>query len=314
MWQETMIKEAFLAVVIYELMSTVLTCTYVVESRRVMERAIDLKTEELPSGPCEIPGLMKDRWILVDRPRERMRIRGNVMVVKYGNTRLKYKCLESKGHTFLLGTSDYLGHRQGVLCLGFAQINNNDVADYSVVRLNARGLERTLLSPQILPKYTDTFPSLNETCVLTGGDRDYYALIRRTERRCVFPDELIRSWNFTYRSAKHVAFAKKTFTITLMDGNKTRFDCSINDGDLYVLRSPGFKEPSTDGIVCFNITKLIEDPHYQYEMSRLNSGEQPSAGSGHLVEMIKLFPAGKLISLYDHCDWLDSPARPQYLY
>jgi hypothetical protein len=69
----------------------------------VIERAVELKTPELPSGLCEILNLMKHRWILVDRPRERMRIRGNVMIVKYGNTRRRYEYMESKGLTFLLG-------------------------------------------------------------------------------------------------------------------------------------------------------------------------------------------------------------------
>lgn len=45
----------------------------------------------------------------------------------------------------------------------------------------------------------------------------------------------------------------------------------------------------------------------------ISGGEQPPPG-GHLDEMIKLFPAGKPLNLFDHCDWLDSPARPQYLY
>ncbi|XP_060606425.1 uncharacterized protein LOC132758742 [Ruditapes philippinarum] len=193
-------------------------------------------------------------------------------------------------------------------------MGNRNVAEYSVVRLNARNPnENTLLSPQTLSKEALTFPTLNETCVLSSDQRNITALIRQTEPRCVFPDEMIRSWNFTYRSAKYVAFAKKTFTITLMDGNKTRFDCSVRDGDLYVFRAPGFRDRSSDGIVCFNITKLVEDPHYQYEMSRLNSGEEPTVG-GHIDEMVKLFPAGKPISLHDHCDWIDSPARPQYLY
>lgn len=36
-------------------------------------------------------------------------------------------------------------------------------------------------------------------------------------------------------------------------------------------RSVGYRDPSLDGVVCFNITKLEEDPHYLYEVSRLNS-------------------------------------------
>lgn len=306
-----MIRKATFLVLIYEFVSTVLTCTYVVESRRMIERAVDNRSLKIPSGSCEIPRLMKDRWILVDRPRERIRIRGNVMVVKYGKTKLKYECIENKGHAFLLWTSEYLGHQEGVLCLGFYQDNSNNVAEYSIVRLNDHGLERELLSPQKLN--TNKFPTLNDTCVLTNRDRDFHALIRRAERRCVFPNELIRMWNFTYTTAKHVTFAKKTLTVTLMDGNRTRFDCSVKEGDIYVLRSVGYRDPSLDGIVCFNITKLEEDPHYLYEMSRLNSGEWPPVG-GHLDDMIKLFPAGKPLSLQDHCDWLDSPARPQFLY
>ena len=83
-----------------------------------------------------------------------------------------------------------------------------------------------------------------------------------TEPRCVFPDELIRSWNFTYRSAKYVAFAKKTFTITLMDGNKTRFDCSVKDGDLYV-----FRYSKCEINICYITVLYIAGVIYIYQMS-----------------------------------------------
>lgn len=307
MLQVLMVKEVFFLAIIYELICTCLSCTYVVESRRVIERAIDLREQKLPSGSCEIPGPMKDRWELVDRPRERMRIRGDAMVVKYGNTRIKYNCMENKGHTFLLATSKYLGNRQGVLCLGFAQINNNDMADYSVIRLNGHGFEHHLLSPQLLPVYMNSFPTLNETCVLTENNRENYAYIRRSERRCMLPNELLRTWNTTYHSARAVSFGRKTFTMLLMNGTKYKFDCSVKDGDLYVFRSKDFTDPVVDGIICFNITKLVEDPHYKYEMSRLNSGE-------HLEGMVKLFPTYKPINLRQHCDWIESPARPEFIY
>lgn len=79
-------------------------CVYIVESRRVMEqRDVKLNMQQTQSDSCEIPDSLKDRWMLVDRPRERLRIRGNVsMIVKYGKTKHHYTCLESKGHTFLL--------------------------------------------------------------------------------------------------------------------------------------------------------------------------------------------------------------------
>ena len=55
----------------------------------------------------------------------------------------------------------------------------------------------------------------------------------------MFSDELQRSWNITYQLAKQVTFSKKTFILELFEkaGVETyRFDCSVNDGDLYVFR------------------------------------------------------------------------------
>lgn len=305
MLKSFMVNEILLLTVVCKTFSTVLTCTYVVESRRVIERAIELRTEKIASGECEIPTPMKDRWTLVERHRERMRIRGDVMNVKYGETRIKYRCMENKGHTFLLVSEKRLGNRQGVLCLGFAQVNNNPEAEYSIVRLNGPGFGGHLLSPQLLPDYMNSFPTLNETCVLT--DQDNYAYIRRAERRCVIPTELQRSWNTTHHSARALIFGQKTFTLALMNGTSYKFDCNARDDDLYVFRARDFTDLKTDGILCFNITRLPEDPHYKFEISRLNSGE-------HVEGMIKLFPSYKPVSLHQHCDWKDSPARPEYIY
>ena len=52
--------------------------------------------------PCDIPLRMNDRWELVGRPRDKMRIKGNFVYVKYGVTKLKYRCLENRGYSFLL--------------------------------------------------------------------------------------------------------------------------------------------------------------------------------------------------------------------
>ncbi|KAL4231144.1 hypothetical protein ACF0H5_008727 [Mactra antiquata] len=294
---------------IFEFVLEADTCVYVVESRRVMEqRDVKLNTQQTEGDACEIPESLKDRWMLVNRPRERLRIRGNVsMIVKYGKTKHQYSCLESKGHTFLLATTQNIGSKQGVLCILFTQVNNDPKAEYRIVRLNGHGAEHHILGPQLLPQYLNSYPTLNDTCVLAGGVRDYSAYIRRTERRCNFPEEIIRSWNYTYRAAKDVSFAEKTFTLTLMSGEKVRFDCSRNDGDVYILRSTGYTDPIYDGIMCLNITKLDEDPHYKYELSRLNSGD-------HLDGMVKLYPVGKPVSVLEDCDWIDSPARPQYIY
>lgn len=37
-------------------------------------------------------------------------------------------------------------------------------------------------------------------------------------------------------------------------------------------------------------------------------------GGEHLDGMVKLLPVGKVVSLREDCDWIDSPARPQYIY
>lgn len=39
----------------------------------------------------------------------------------------------------------------------------------------------------------------------------------------------------------------------------------------HVNRSAELVSPKQDGIICFNITRILSDPPYQYEMSRLNS-------------------------------------------
>lgn len=302
-------------------------CTYVVLSRRVMPRSADLQSSDNSSimatrpqrVPCDIPLRMNDRWELVGRPRDKMRIKGNFVYVKYGVTKLKYRCLENRGYSFLLVTSDYSRDRHGVLCLGFATLDQPP-AEYSVIRLNGHGPERQLLSPQILPPDMQDYPTLNETCVLRDSNRDEYALIKRqgswigawvrSEKRCSFPEELQRSWNYTYHKAKQVSFSKKTFALELFEKANVetyRFDCSVNDGDLYVLRHSGFVDPETDGVICMNITRLVEDPFYTYELSRLNSGKE-------LHGQVMRFPAGKAVSLYEDCDWVESPARPEYLY
>ena len=38
------------------------------------------------------------------------------------------------------------------------------------------------------------------------------------------------------------------------------------------------------------------------------------AGGEVLERMVKSFPVARPIALYDDCDWVDSPARPEYLY
>ena len=57
-----------------------------------------------------------------------------------------------------------------------------------------------------------------------------------SERRCVIPEELHRSWNYTFHNIKHVTFGFKTFSLTLMNDTRYKFDCSVHDGDLYVFR------------------------------------------------------------------------------
>ena len=38
------------------------------------------------------------------------------------------------------------------------------------------------------------------------------------------------------------------------------------------------------------------------------------AGGTELHGQVKPYPADKAVSLYEDCDWIESPARPQYLY
>ncbi|KAH3786767.1 hypothetical protein DPMN_164876 [Dreissena polymorpha] len=92
------------------------SCVYIVESRRVIEMRnlpepehmpVQVHLIEHPFGVCEIPAPLRDRWMLVTEDKERIRIRSHSMTVRYphvsNTTKVKYRCLESKGHTFLLG-------------------------------------------------------------------------------------------------------------------------------------------------------------------------------------------------------------------
>ncbi|XP_052773613.1 uncharacterized protein LOC128212277 [Mya arenaria] len=306
-------KIAVLIAAVADLATPSLSCEYIVESRRVSQRDLPpVRPLRHLNGTCEIPGRLRDRWTLLTPDRERLRIRSHSMTARYPGqtnlTRIRYRCLESRGHTFLLGTETSIGRQgSGVLCLGFAAIfGNSVVGEYSIVRLNAVGYESHLLGPQLLPRTTVKWPTLNDTCVQAADQKDYYAEIVRAERRCVFPDELHRTWNFTHHKARHVTFAEKTFTFTFMDGSVHKFDCNVKEGDIYVLREFEFTD-GQDGVLCYNITRLLEDPHYNFEMSRLNSGD-------HMEGMVRLLPVGRPVELSEDCDWLESPARPEFLY
>lgn len=37
-------------------------------------------------------------------------------------------------------------------------------------------------------------------------------------------------------------------------------------------------------------------------------------GGKELHGLVMSYPAGQAVSLYDDCDWIDSPARPEFLY
>ncbi|WAR22136.1 hypothetical protein MAR_016110, partial [Mya arenaria] len=253
-----------------------LSCEYIVESRRVSQRDIPpVSPPRHLNGTCDIPGRLRDRWTLLTPDRERLRIRA---------------------HSMTASTETSIGIQgSGVLCLGFAAIfGNSVVGEYSIVRLNAVGYEGHLLGPQLLPRTTVNWPTLNDTCVQAADQKGDYAEIVRTERRCVFPDELHRTWNFTHHKARHVTFAEKTFTFTFMDGREHKFDCNVKEGDIYVLRQFEFTD-GQDGVLCYNITRLFEDPHYKFEMARLNSGT-------HMKGMVRLLPVGRPVALSEDCD------------
>ena len=80
-------------------------CTYEVESRRVVERELAMPHLFVPGEPCDIAQRLMDRWTLEGQVTEsgKLRIRGNHMVVKYRTTKLRYRCIENRGNTFLLG-------------------------------------------------------------------------------------------------------------------------------------------------------------------------------------------------------------------
>lgn len=253
---------------------------------------------------CSIAPYLRDRWYLVNQPRTILRVRRKSVVFKEpGKETLRYKCTENKGNTYLLRIHEYRPGYQGHLCIGFAYIAYHARAEYSLVRLSDPGIGHSLMGPR-LERGAFTALSLNDVCL--GSSVPVYSYLQRTHQGCKFPKEIRNTWSTSIKIAWKVTFTKSDFTITLMNGTDIVFRCENRDKDIYQLRSSSFL-PDKDGILCLRIQQLRKDPFYDYELARMNSG---SIEAG----MVMTIPRGKPFHMHEDCDWIDSPARSEFLY
>ncbi|KAL5006574.1 hypothetical protein ScPMuIL_015380 [Solemya velum] len=264
---------------------------------------------------CHFSIHMKDRWNFQGQTEKRfIRIREHQILYKEpGQSILRLRCEESRGNIFLLRRPRYRHGREGVLCLGFAKVwdpgfaqleSKRSQIEYSILRLNAGTVGGHLMSPQLATR--GVVPTIDNTCYDKMGRRMLGSLVR-SHRACKFPRKLRRKWNYTYPHAQHITIDSRNLTLQLLNGNKYIFECEKRDRSLYVLRTKDIIPGQLDGIMCLEISRLRSDPHYQYQISRINSGEILD-GQLRLVSPVQPF------HLYQHCDWIDSPGRPEFLY
>ncbi|XP_052064267.1 uncharacterized protein LOC127704298 [Mytilus californianus] len=253
---------------------------------------------------CSISPYLRDRWYLVNQPRTILRVRRKSVVFKEpGKETLRYKCAEGKGNTFLLRIRDYRPGYHGYLCIGFAYIAYHARAEYSLVRLNDPSIGHSLMGPLL---YRGDFGpmSLNDVCL--GSSVPVYSYLQRTSPGCKFPKVLRHSWSTSIKIAWRVSFTKSDFTLTLMNGTDVLFRCEKRDKHIFQLRAITITS-GQDGILCLRIKSLRNDPFYDFEIARMNSGSTE-------MGMIMTIPRGKPFHMHEDCDWIDSPARSEFLY
>lgn len=253
---------------------------------------------------CTIAPYLRDRWYLVNQPRTILRVRRKSVVFKEpGKETLRYKCAENKGNTYLLRIREYRPGIQGYLCIGFAYIAYHARAEYSLVRLNDPSTGHRLMGPMLYRGDFNPIP-LNDVCL--GSTVPVYSYLQRTNPGCKFPRELRHSWSTSIKIAWRLSFSKSDFTLTLMNGTDVLFRCEKRDKDIFQLRSSSII-PGKDGILCLRIRSLRRDPFYNYELARMNSGSTE-------LGMIMTIPRGRPFHMHEDCDWIDSPARSEFLY
>ncbi|RUS70735.1 hypothetical protein EGW08_021502 [Elysia chlorotica] len=263
---------------------------------------------------CITEPRLRDKWhIAGENRRVFIRIRPHQVVYRHGATMIKYRCLENRRNIFLLRKRKYEKDKDGVLCLGFSYVADHPRGEYSVIRLIGKGEGSNLLSPVLVPRKSQV--SINTTCDLEDRhfrlpDQRHYitqAIIRRSAPGCKFPKSIQGRWNFTYQHAKSLEIWQRNSTLHLMDGSSVRFLCDKRDGPVFVFRSRRYVSEQQDAIMCVEFTPMENDPFYSFEMSRHNSGS-------YLDGQLKAVPKSESVYVHVHCDWIGSPARPEYLY
>ncbi|BFZ15888.1 hypothetical protein BsWGS_18927 [Bradybaena similaris] len=262
---------------------------------------------------CVTQPRLRDKWnFLGEDKRVYVRIRAHHVVYKHGSTKLiKYACVENKGNTYLLRKRKFKDSEDGVVCLGFSLIADHPQAEYLVLRLIGAGNGSHLLSPVMKPQESQV--SIEQTCDVEGEPADEQhthassAFIRRALPGCKFPLELQGRWNFTYQHARMLEIWHSNATLHLMSGQLVRFLCDKRDGQVFVFRAKAFASKDEDAIMCAEFSPMPEDPFYSFQVSRHNSGNL-------LDGQLRSVPRSRPVFVHLDCDWMGSPARPEFLY
>ncbi|CAL1548085.1 unnamed protein product [Lymnaea stagnalis] len=262
---------------------------------------------------CVTHPRLRDKWHFLDQSKHVfIRIRAHQIVYKHGRAKvIKYRCIESQGNIYLLRKPKYRSEDDGVLCLGFSYVADHPKAEYVVLRLIGPGDGTHLFSPVITDRQTKL--SVATTCDLQGsyvGQHPVHttnAFIRRALPGCKFPAEIRGRWNYTYQHAKSLEIWQRNATLHLMNGESIRFMCDKRDGGVFVFRAKEYVSRDEDAIMCAEFTPMQDDPFYSFQMSRHNSG---NLLDGQLRSVSKSRP----VYVHVDCDWIGSPARPEFLY
>ncbi|XP_069133769.1 uncharacterized protein [Argopecten irradians] len=256
---------------------------------------------------CKISSELRDRWVLSDSSRNKLRIRARSVVFKEPGRVLRYKCLEAKGNnTYLLRSRNIEYRKDGVVCLGFSPLNRPSTAEFKVVRLiTASSFGHELMGPKLVNSRSNL--TIDNTC--TGVNQHIRFFIHRTVPGCRFAKGLRRSWSTSLRFGWNMTFTKSDFTMTLSNGTSINFRCEKRDKNFYLIRSVSLLAGGQDGVLCVDISPLPDDPFYDYQISRLNEGDGQT-----LETFLKFVPRGQVVYPYLDCEWVESPARPVFIY
>ena len=254
---------------------------------------------------CVTHPRLRDKWmVLGDNARTFLRIRTHQVVSRHKKTVYRYRCVENVGNIYLLRQKNILDKQDGVLCLALTYVADHPHGEYKMMRLIGSGLDFNITSPVIMPRRSRI--SIASTCDM-NMEYENSAFIRRQGPGCKFPKHLQGRWNYTYQHARSFEIWKRNATLHLMSSRQIKFLCDKRDGGLFVMRSSQFVSPQEDAIMCVEFLPTEEDEFYSYQVSRHNSGRM-------LDGQLKGIAKGKSVYIHVDCDWIGSPARPEFLY